>query len=103
MATVIVLFNLKPGVDPEAYEKWARERDAPTVNELGSVRDFRVQKASGVLGSDAAPPYQYIEILDHEGLDALLSDISGEQMQTVAAEFARYADNPTFIVTERSA
>lgn len=103
MASVIVLFNLKDGVDPAEYEQWARERDSPTVNALPSVREFRVQKAAGILGSDAPSPYQYIEILDHEGLDSLGADISSEAMQTVAAEFGRFADNPTFIVTEQSA
>lgn len=100
MATVIVLFNLKDGVDPAEYEKWARDRDLPTVNGLQSVYAFRVQKASAVLGSDASPPYRYIEILDHAGLDALGADIGTPEMQAVAAEFAQFADNPTFVVTD---
>lgn len=103
MATVIVLFNLRDGVDPAEYEKWARERDSPTVNGLPSVRRFRLQKASGVLGSDAAAPYQYIEILDHDGMETLGADLGGEEMQAVAAEFQRFADNPVFVVTEQAA
>ena len=103
MATIIVLFNLKPGVEPAAYEQWARDRDVPTVNGLASVQEFRVQKAVGLLGADGPAPYQYIEILEHDGLDALMPDIGGAEMQAVAAEFAEYADNPTFVITERSA
>jgi REDY-like protein HapK len=103
MASVIVLFNLKDGVDRGDYERWALQRDSPTVNGLPSVRGFRVQRATGVLGSDAAPPYQYVEILDFDDLGALTDDISTEPMQVIAAEFARYADNPVFITTEQSA
>ena len=103
MATVIVLFNLKKGVDARAYENWARERDSPTVNALPSVQKFRLQKASGVLGSDATPPYQYIEIIDTGSIDELGEDSSGEEMQKVAAEFQQFADNPIFVVTEHTA
>ena len=42
MATVLVLFNLKAGTDVAAYEKWAREKDLPTVRGLGSVNGFDV-------------------------------------------------------------
>ena len=49
MQTVIVLFNLKPGVDREAYETWARSSDLPVVNGLPSVDKFEVLMASGLL------------------------------------------------------
>jgi REDY-like protein HapK len=103
MASVIVLFNLRDGVDREEYERWARRRDSPTVNGLPSVNGFRVQRATGILGSEAEPPYEYIEILDFDDLGALTGDISAEPMQVIAAEFARYAESPVFILTEQSA
>ena len=37
MQTVIVLFNLKPGVDVAQYEAWARDSDLPVVNGLPSA------------------------------------------------------------------
>jgi hypothetical protein len=103
MASVIVLFNLKDDVDRAEYERWALQRDSPTVNGLPSVRGFRVQRATGILGSDAKPPYEYVEILDFDDLGALTDDISSESMQVIAAEFARYAESPVFILTEQSA
>lgn len=103
MASVIVLFNLRDGVDRAEYERWAIERDSPAVNGLPSVRQFRVQRAAGLLGSDAAPPYQYVEILDFDDLGALTADIAREPMQAIAAEFGQFADHPVFIVTEQSA
>jgi hypothetical protein len=37
MSTIVVLFNLKPGVEASAYEAWARDRDLPNVKALPSV------------------------------------------------------------------
>ena len=47
---IVVLFNLKPGVDPAAYEEWARTTDIPGVRALGSCTDFQVYRTTGLLG-----------------------------------------------------
>jgi len=102
MATrIIVIFNLKAGVNPEEYESWARVTDIPTVNTLGSVSSFEVLRGVGVLGSDAPPPYQYIEVLDVKDMEALGADVGTERMQRISKEFQQWADNPVFIITER--
>ncbi|MBS0284468.1 MAG: REDY-like protein HapK [Candidatus Sphingomonas colombiensis] len=97
---IIVLFNLKPGVDPAAYENWARTTDIPGVNALGSVIDFRVHRATGVLGSDAPSPYAYFEVIDIADMEAFGADAASEAVQKVAAEFQQFADNPQFVLTE---
>ena len=97
---IIVLFNLKPGTDVTAYEKWAKETDLPTVNALGSVDKFTVHRATGLFGSDASSPYQYIEIIDIKTMDGFVGDISTEAFQAAAAPFRDFADNPQFILTD---
>lgn len=97
---IIVLFNLKPGVDPAAYEQWARSADIPGVNALGSVTRFTVHRATGLFGSDGTPPYQYAEIIDIEAMDSFVADISTPEFQAVAAPFRDFADDPQFILTE---
>jgi len=97
---IIVLFNLKPGVDAAEYEAWARGTDIPGVRALGSCSDFQVYRTTGIFGSDAPPPYQYIETIDIRGMDAFLADVQTDAVQKVAAEFQRFADNPLFITTE---
>ena len=99
MTRIVVLFNLREGVDPEAYEAWARGTDAPTVTALGSVASFTVHRATGLLGGGAAP-YAYVEILDVADMDGLMADIGSETMQAISAAFQGFADNPQFIVTE---
>ncbi len=97
---IVVLFNLLPGASAAEYEAWAKGTDIPGVNALGSVGKFTVHKATGLFGSDAAPPYQYIEVIDIHGMDAFVADVSSPQFQEVAAPFRRFADNPIFILTE---
>lgn len=100
MAMIVVVFNLKPGVDKAEYENWAKTTDLPTVNALGSINKFQVLRTTGMLGTDAAAPYQYVELLDVGDMEKLGADISTETMQRVAGEFQAFADNPMFILTE---
>lgn len=97
---IVCLFNLKPGVNPQDYEAWARGTDVPGANALSSVRNFTVHRATGLFGSDAKPPYQYIEIIDITGMDPFVAEVTTEDFQKVAAKFQDYADNPQFILTE---
>ena len=97
---IVCLFNLKPSADAAAYEAWARGTDMPGVNALGSVKNFTVHRATGLFGSDAKPPYDYIEVIDINGMDAFVADVSDPAFQAVAAAFGEYTDNPTFVLTE---
>jgi hypothetical protein len=96
---IIALFTLKPGVDADAYEAWARKVDLPTVNRLPSISRFDVFKATALLGSTEKPPYHYIEILDVKDMDQFGRDVATPMMQKIANEFQAIAD-VTFILTE---
>ncbi len=102
---IICLFNLKEGASAAAYEAWARGTDIPGVNALGSVKCFTVHRATGLFGSDAKPPYDYVEVIDlagggGHGMDAFVADVTDPEFQKVAAAFGEFTDNPTFILTE---
>jgi REDY-like protein HapK len=99
MSTIIVLFNLKPDANISDYEAWAKAKDIPTVKSLGSVSDFRVLKTSGLLGSGAAAPYQYCELIEVENMEAFFADLGKEDVQAGAKAFNEFADNPQFIVS----
>ena len=97
---IVVLFNLREGVDVEAYERWARSTDMPTVRNLESIGGFDVLRCAGMLGSDAAPPYAYVELIDVGDKALFAAEIATERMQQVAQEFQSFADAPLFITTE---
>lgn len=96
---VVVLFNLKPGIDFAAFEEWSRTRDIPGVRSLVSVDDFDVYRATGLLGGGTAP-YQYIEIMDVADMDGLRADTAGAPSQALAREFLTYAEEPVYILTD---
>ena len=96
MTRIIVLFNLRAEASPDDYEAWARSTDIPTVNALGSVSCFSVLRATGLLGSEGDPPYQYVEIIDVDDMRRFGSEVATELMQKVAAEFQSFADQPVF-------
>lgn len=98
---IIVLFNLRPEVAVADYEEWAVKTDIPIVNDLRSVKSFTVHKMDSVLGSDTAPPYQYIEVVDVADEALFGTEVAAETMQRVAAEFQKLADNPIFIKTSQ--
>ncbi|MFZ4120875.1 MAG: hypothetical protein ACOYKM_04355 [Caulobacterales bacterium] len=101
VSRIIALFNLKPGVTPQAYESWAKRVDLPTVNGLRSVESFEVFRSTGLLGSDAKPPYNYVEIIDVADMDMFFGDIGSEQMQKIAAEFQAMVTDLAFINTDK--
>ena len=100
MKRIVVLFNLKDAGSAADYETWARSTDLPVVNGLDSVDGFSVHRASGMLGSDASPPYQYVEIIDVNDMELFGEEVSTDTMQKVAGEFQAFADAPLFILTD---
>lgn len=98
---IIAMFNLKPVADRAAYERWARERDLPTVGALPSVDGFEVLRSTGVLFSDAKPPFDYVEIIDVSGVDDFLTDAGGDAVGALAREMGEFTEGATFITTER--
>ena len=102
MATMIVLVNLKEGVSPEDYERWILDSYAPAVRSLPSVQDWRNYRVSGLLGSDAAPPYRYVVTLEVSDPGHLGEDVRGEEMQRLISELHELAEI-TQLMAERFA
>ena len=102
MPSMIVLVNLKEGVDPEDYERWVLESYAPAVRELSSVQDWRDYRMTGLLGSRAVPPYRYVVTLEIKDPHQLGLDMAGEEMQRLLSELHGLAE-VTQIMAERFA
>lgn len=100
MQTLIVLFRLRPGVDRSAYEQWARTTDLPIVRRLPSIRRFDVYRVGGLLGSNDAPPYDYVETIDVGDMQQFGTDVATDTMRRVASEFREFADNPLFMLSD---
>ena len=57
-------------------------------------------KAKEVMGSDAPPPYRYVEILDVRDMGQFGEDVITPVMQAVAKDFSGMAD-VTFMVMKK--
>lgn len=101
MPHVVVLFNLKAGVEPSTYEAWAKATDLPIVRGLKSIGGFEVYRTTGLFGSEDRPPYQYVELIQIDDMAQFGADVGTDTMQRVAGEFRTYADNPLFILCDR--
>ena len=100
MQTIIVLVNLKEGVDPEDYERWVLRSYAPAVMKLPSVEDWRNHRVHSLLGSDDAPPYRYVVATEVNDMEQLGRDAAGAEMQRLLSELRGYAE-VTQLVAER--
>ncbi len=103
MPTIIGLFDLREGVDPEDYENWARTRYAPVVRDLPSIDEWRAFRASGVFGSGGTPPYRYFLLIEANDLEGVGRDLTDPRMRTLLDELHEFADPPILVVTERFA
>jgi hypothetical protein len=72
------------------------------VKGLPSVEDWRDYRVSGLLGSDAAPPYRYVVTLEVSDLEQLGRDMAGEGMQRLFSGLHDLADI-TQLMAERFA
>jgi REDY-like protein HapK len=102
VTAMIVLVNLREGVSPEDYERWVLESYAPAVRELPSLGEWRDYRASGLLASDAAPPYQYVVTLEVRDLDQLGREMEGEEMKRLLCRLHELAE-VTQIMADRFA
>lgn len=76
---------------PEDYERWILESHAPAAKVLPSVRDWRDYRVSGLLGSDAVPPHQYVVTVEINDLEQLGRDMAGEEMRGLLSTLHRFA------------
>ena len=99
--TLIVLFNLKKDILEEDYEQFARNIDFPLIKRLASNRSFKILKATGLFGTSASPPYQYIEVMEVSSFEDLAIDIEQPHVQSMLSQFSSFADNPQLILTSQ--
>jgi hypothetical protein len=99
---MVVLVNLKERVSPEDYERWILSSYAPAVRSLPSVEDWRNYRVSGLLGSDATPPYRYVVTLEVSDPGHLGRDMQSEEMRRLFSELHELAE-VTQIMAERFA
>ena len=92
METMVVLVSLKEGVSTKDYERWVLESYLPVISELPSIGEWRNHRITGLLGSDALPPYRYVVTLVIRNPERLGRDITTEKMQGLLSDLHDIAE-----------
>lgn len=96
---LFILYTLKEGVTPEAFETWVRTTDQPAMRSLARVQEFRTYRAERLLMGEGTPGIAYIEAFAIPDLDGFVAeDMGGATVQTVMGGFMGLAEAPQFIV-----
>lgn len=103
MPTLIMLSTLREGADRDAYERWAREVDRPTVLALPSIDDWRLYRVAGALGDGAEAPCDYVEIAKVNDLEQLERDLGTETAAELTRALHEHCEPPTFLTSEQVA
>lgn len=88
MVTIVDTIRLKPGVDPERFERWVRETDYASCPELPSIIGFAVTRVDGEVG----PGVHYFEVIQVESAAAFEADMASATFQRLVAEFSEMAE-----------
>lgn len=86
MATMIVLVDLKEGVNSEDYERWISQSYRPTVMRLPSVDDWRGYRVGG------DPPFRYVVTVEVNDAEQLRRDAETREMRRLLGELGGYAE-----------
>lgn len=86
MPTMIVLVDLKDGVNPKDYERWISESYRPVVLNLPSVDDWRGYRVGGDTG------FRYVVTVEVNDAQQLVRDAETEEMRRLLGELGNYAE-----------
>ncbi|MEZ4361192.1 MAG: hypothetical protein R3B48_13495 [Kofleriaceae bacterium] len=88
MVIIVDKIRLKPGIDPERFERWVRDRDYASCPALPSLLSFAVARAPGAPGA----PLHYFEIIQVTSAEAFEADMTSETFRALVAAFSEMAD-----------
>ncbi len=71
-----VITTLKPGVEPEAYERWLREYDYRVARTLPSIVSYRTHRIEGTITGAEGTGWNYIERIEVRDVDQYQRDLA---------------------------
>lgn len=93
MAIVRYVFAaLKPGVDPEVYEKYEREVDYAVAAKMRTIVSYRTHRLTGVVGTLDGGPWDYLERIEITDRAAYEAEIKTVGADLIAELYEKYLD-----------
>jgi hypothetical protein len=98
-----VLAKLKPGVSPEAYERFEREVDYVVASKLKTIVSYRTHRITEVGERLQGGPWDYIERIEVTDRAAYEAELAREGKGLIDELYATYLDraSTTSIWSER--
>jgi hypothetical protein len=98
---VFFLNNLKPGVDPGAYEAWIRERDYPVARKQDAISSYVVTRIDGAVSEGDESPYQYLEVIEITDIEAYRAGLKGNpEFELLLSEWSEYVGESVMVYGE---
>lgn len=88
MITIIHKIRLKPGIDPERFERWVRDVDYAACPDIASAYGFAVHRAS----TDPRAPFHYFEVIRIADHNAFERDMATPLFQRLVTGFDQLAE-----------
>jgi len=96
---LFILYTLKEGVTPDAFDAWVRTTDQSAMRSLTRVQEFRTYRAERLMMGEGAPGTAHVEAFAIPDLEAFVAeDMGGPSVQTVMGALMGFAEAPQFIV-----
>jgi REDY-like protein HapK len=93
MPVKFVITTLKPGVDPNDYERWVRERDYAYTGSNPNFVSYRVHRIEGPISGAPDAGWQYVERIEVKSLEQHQKDLaSPEGAQLLKELYDHYLD-----------
>jgi len=87
-----VLAALKPGVDPDDYERFEREVDYADSTKIKSIVSYRTDRISDTSGTISGGPWQYIERIEITDRKAYEEELAVAGKDLLAELYDKYLD-----------
>jgi hypothetical protein len=87
-----VLAKLKPGVSPEAYERFEREVDYVVASKLKTIVSYRTHRITEVGERLQGGPWDYIERIEVTDRAAYEKEIAAAGKDLIDELYAKYLD-----------
>ena len=99
MPVKFVITMLKPGVDPEDYERWVRERDYGYTSANPNFISYRVHRIEGPIAGVPDARWQYVERIEVRSLEQHQKDLTSPAGAQLLRElYEKYLDRSKNIV-----
>lgn len=97
---IVTTWNLRDGADAAAFEEWLLTEALPGIRALPSVDELQVYRTTGLLGTDGAAPFRYVEVLDVFDTEGFGRDITSEGVAAINARLRAETEGMAAVTTE---